>query len=453
MDVTVVGTLVTKIAVLQQEIDLLREKLSTNSENSSIPPSKSFKRKKIKKEHKKSDRKHGAQPGHVGTYRKPASDTEINNFVSIDAPKKCPMCDGPLSALQKSHTHQVHDLENNQIKITEYQLKKSRCCKCRRVYSGTMPTGVSNSNFGHNIAAHITSLVVRYHLSKKLIANIFKEFYNFHISVGSVSNIERIVSTSLYQAYENCATTIKNEEVVHADETRHLQNGVNHWAWVAASSAATVFLLDKSRGKKVALQLVGKDFSGTLISDRYAAYNFKEPDERQICWSHLKRDFKKISERSGAPGKIGKALLFYQARVFKYWNKYKEGVISFITLGSILTSVKKHVENTIYSGTHVAHQATAKTCKNLLKVIDGLWTFALKEGVEPTNNHAEQQIRSFVIYRKLSFGTRAERGTVFLQRAFSIAATCKKQQKKFIQFVRDSMEAFTANSDPPLLFA
>ena len=84
-------------------------------------------------------------------------------------------------------------------------------------------------------------------------------------------------------------------------------------------------------------------------------------------------------------------------------------------------------------------------------MFDGFWTFSCKKSVEPTNNHAEQQIRSFVIYRKLSFGTKSEKGSLFLQRAFTIAATCKKQAKGFVEYLAKNIKAFNANRDPPLL--
>jgi len=126
---------------------------------------------------------------------------------------------------------------------------------------------------------------------------------------------------------------------------------------------------------------------------------------------------------------IGKELLFHQERTFYYWNLYKSGKISFPALTKVINQIKKHVKDLIYSGIHISDKRTSNTCKNFLKVFEGFWTFSQVEGVEPTNNHAEQQIRTYVIYRKLSFGTKSKRGTLFLQRAFTIAATCKKTSK------------------------
>ena len=35
-----------------------------------------------------------------------------------------------------------------------------------------------------------------------------------------------------------------------------------------------------------------------IITDRYAAYNYFNADERQVCWSHLARDFERFANSS-----------------------------------------------------------------------------------------------------------------------------------------------------------
>jgi len=113
--------------------------------------------------------------------------------------------------------------------------------------------------------------------------------------------------------------------------------------------------------------------------------------------------------------------------------------------------MKPHIKKVMSDGAAISNKKTSNTCQNFIKMFDGFWTFSCKKSVEPTNNHAEQQIRSFVIYRKLSFGTKSEKGSLFLQRAFTIAATCKKQAKGFVEYLAKNIKAFNANRDPPLL--
>jgi transposase len=62
-------------------------------------------------------------------------------------------------------------------------------------------------------------------------------------------------------------------------------------------------------------------------------------------------------------------------------------------------------------------------------------------GVEPTNNHAEQQVRHCVIDRKINQGTRSLAGQRYHERMWTAIATCKKQNKNFFAFLKASIEA------------
>jgi transposase len=70
---------------------------------------------------------------------------------------------------------------------------------------------------------------------------------------------------------------------------------------------------------------------------------------------------------------------------------------------------------------------TANTCANLLKLWPALWGFITHPGVEPTNNAAEQALRSIVLKRQISGPTRSRRGDDFIARGFSVHETCRRQ--------------------------
>lgn len=54
---------------------------------------------------------------------------------------------------------------------------------------------------------------------------------------------------------------------------------------------------------------------------------------------------------------------------------------------------------------------------------------ARRPSVEPTDNHAERELRAFVLWRKRSFGTQSERGNRFAERLMTVAHTARKQGK------------------------
>ncbi len=92
---------------------------------------------------------------------------------------------------------------------------------------------------------------------------------------------------------------------------------------------------------------------------------------------------------------------------------------------------------------------TAKTCANILKLWPALWTFTTNPALEPTNNAAEQALRSLVLKRKISGPTRSLRGDQFLARGFSVHETCLRQGVDLWKFMHEAVAAFIANTTPP----
>jgi len=79
------------------------------------------------------------------------------------------------------------------------------------------------------------------------------------------------------------------------------------------------------------------------------------------------------------------------------------------------------------------------------------FTFMQEEGVEPTNNATEQAIRFVVIDRKVTQGTRGERGQRWCERIWTTLATCAQQQRSAFQFINDAISAYLARRPTPSL--
>ena len=77
--------------------------------------------------------------------------------------------------------------------------------------------------------------------------------------------------------------------------------------------------------------------------------------------------------------------------------------------------------------------------------------FLFADGVEPTNNHCEQQIRHCVIDRRITQGTRGAAGQRYHERMWTAIATCRKQKRIFFSFLHDSIQAKLANQPAPSL--
>jgi transposase len=92
------------------------------------------------------------------------------------------------------------------------------------------------------------------------------------------------------------------------------------------------------------------------------------------------------------------------------------------------------------------------SCANILEHKAALWTFVDNDAVEPTNNHAEREIRTFVMWRKRSFGTQSARGNAFAENLMTVAHSARKQHKNVLSFLTECCEAQRDKTPAPSLF-
>jgi len=100
-----------------------------------------------------------------------------------------------------------------------------------------------------------------------------------------------------------------------------------------------------------------------------------------------------------------------------------------------------------------AEELVAGSCANILEHRAALWTFVDAGCVEPTNNHAERELRAFVLWRKRCFGTQSERGNLFAERLMTVAHTARKQRKDVLAFLTACCQAQLDGIRAPSLFA
>ena len=109
------------------------------------------------------------------------------------------------------------------------------------------------------------------------------------------------------------------------------------------------------------------------------------------------------------------------------------------------------MERLLEEGTVCGHQKTENTCQKILRHKQALWTFVDIDGVGPTNNLAEQQLRPYVLWRKSSFGSQSERGNRFVERMMTTTATCKLQGRNRYGYITAAVTAQLKNEAIPSL--
>jgi len=191
---------------------------------------------------------------------------------------------------------------------------------------------------------------------------------------------------------------------------------------------------------------------GVITSDSFPVYHHPEPKQWQICWSHLTRDFQAAVEGRNETSTTANGLIQIAKRMFGSWNSRRDGTrsrMAFVqnSLGRIRSQFRKALEE----GAQVGNRKLATLSRFLLNHWSSLWRYAHVEGVEPTNNEAERQLRELVIYRKISLCIESAEGRRFVESIFSVIATCKLNQIKPLEYLRACIESFRLKMPAPVL--
>lgn len=429
------------IEKLQRQIAALEEKLGKNSSNSSKPPSSDPPWRKPKPKPKRGKkRKRGGQPGHAKHDRPLVPQEKVTEVVAV-RPSHCDGCGVPLFGNDpKPERHQVFETPKVEPKVTEYQIH-TLPCDCGAHTKGTLPDGVSRGAFGANLVALVCWLTGKFRLSKRGVQELLSDLLGTEVSLGMVSKMEREASAALAAPVEESRAYVREQPVVHADETGWRECNLKAWLWVAVTPLVAVFKIARSRGGDVAKDLLGATFAGILVSDRWSAYTFVDVLRRQLCWAHLLRDFQAFVERGGTSQRIGESLLGCARKMFKWWHKVRDGTMSRDAFQKKMLPVALEVGDLLAQGSRCRNTKTAGSCAHILNLEMALWTFVLTEGVDPTNNFGERTIRKAVLWRKTSFGTQSEEGSRFAERILTVAATLKLQNRHVLSYLTEAIEA------------
>lgn len=430
----------------------LKEELARSSRNSGKPPSSDSPQQRAERQGKESSGlKRGGQPGHRGAKRELVPVEQVNELNHV-YPSQCESCWAQLPySAEETQRYQMVELPPVKLHVTEWQRHCVTCPKCRHETWASMAS-IPPSTFGPRLSAVIGLLTGVYHLSRRATVGLLADVLGTEISLGAVSAVEERVSEAVKPAVAEAWGTIEAAPVKHTDGTSWYQSNTLCALWTIATSVVTVFKILANGQAPTLAPLFGKCL-GILVSDRATALKFWAMERRQICWAHLLRKAVSFSERGGRGGALGRELLDYIAIIFDHWHGLKTGTLSREQFCVLMAPVRLRVEALLERASTQKLGELSGSCADILKHRAALWTFVDNEGVEPTNNHAERELRAFVLWRKRSFGTQSERGNLFAERMMTVSHTARKQHKNVLEFLTACCEAARRGSPPPSLFA
>jgi len=413
-----------RITQLEAEVRELTVRLNQTSQNSSKPPSSDGPHVKRKPPKPASGRKAGGQPGHAPHHRALVPIEKVETVVTCK-PAQCRRCGEQLTGSDPEPIRQqVVELPPVQSQLTEYQLHRLRCAGCGITTCGELPAGVFPTCYGPRLASMVALCTGGYRMSKRMVVSFCREVLGLELSVGEICQIEQAVTNAVAPAVEEAAVYVQSCDL-NIDETSWKEQWKRRTLWTLVTTQLSVFVITKGRSAAVLKALVGQWYSSILTSDRAKVYDSYPRRRRQVCWSHLMRDFQAMIDRGGPGRGVGEALLEHAHVVFAWWHWVRDGTWQGSTFQSYVQTLRASFKMELEWGMKSACPKTAATCRGLLAREAALWTFVRVEGVDPTNNLAERSLRHGVLWRKVSFGTQSESGSRFVASLLTVLMSCQ----------------------------
>lgn len=432
-----------QITQLQAEVAALRK----NSSTSSKPPSPDI--VKPPKAKSTSTGKPGGQQGHPGFFRKLFLTERVDEILEHRL-SQCPSCKFPLGQEHETEPwiHQVAELPEKLTHVTEHRRSGYLCPGCHQQLYAPLPGGIEGEIFGPRLQSLVVYMKAALHGSYTTLEEFMQEVFEIQVSRSGLANQIKTVSPALEVPYQELQGVLAHEPSLHIDETGHKDNGDRYWIWAFCTRLFGFFTVDASRGSQVLRRVLGETFKGTLISDFFSAYTKYASALQQFCLAHLIRDIKFLTMLPDTVNQqFGIRLLRQFKRLFYFWHlrhtmpqgKYSQAIS---VIGRNLRAL-------------VSEKQLPRKSQNIANRLDKHWSsylrFLVDPSIAPTNNLAEQTIRTVVIDRKITQGTRSEWGRLWSERIWTVLATCRKQKRSSWQFIQQCILAQRLGAPYPSL--
>ncbi len=454
-----VASLTAEIKSLKLELAKAKKDSSTSSKSPSSdivkPPKKNTDRRKKAKQ--------GGQQGHKRKLREPLPPERVNeSFVYEIGDSEVRKRE--LTATDEFEIIQHIELLDLPVHVTEHQLRKY----FDRDGNTVLPNvpELEGPIFGPRMLAMIGWLKSRAHCSYSTVALWMSDVLQVPVSRGYLAKLcNGTISASLADAHEELKGAIPKQPQLGSDESSLKNNGKNHWIWCITAPLFTLFHIAATRSRSVLEELIGEDYDGIIHFDYFSAncsfaWNFDV--KAQYCWAHLIREIRFLLKHPEEKTKVWAEQLQDRSRkMFSAWHRRdemsEEGFrrSMLIQRDRFLEIIRKPPDCKEAKNLADRFQVVEyPQDENIAKydMSDDYFRFMFEDAVEPTNNHAEQQVRHCVIDRKITQGTRSLVGQRYHERMWTAIATCGKQKRSFFEFLKLAIEAnATGNPSPSLL--
>jgi transposase len=354
---------------------------------------------------------------------------EPDEIVEVTV-NQCPDCGALLGDPVATESRIIEEIPEPQpVKVTEFLVAHYVCPCCQKEVIATDPNCPHEGKFGNNTIAQVTLLKYGSRLPHRKLQDALKRMHGMKMSTATILDLTRRASNAIKSQYDQILNKIRSSPIVYVDETSIHVQGELYWIWGFTTPTETFYVIRKSRGVKVLMEVLTRKFNGIIVCDGWRSY-VKFSKKLQRCWAHLLRESKALAE------KIEEALPLHEAlkKLYNELNAALKDDPPPETRTELWNKAKATLQQWI-AGEYV----NEKLRKFIGKISNGFeywFTFVINPGVEPTNNRAERALREQVVLRKIIGTLRNLKGTSIHERIMTMLVTWEQQGLNSLQMMK-----------------
>jgi transposase len=387
--------------------------------------------------HKTDPKPPGRKPGQ-GSFRFRNAPEETPQTETIPVPvagQCCSDCGGRLGEAKQEIVSTTDIPVQPQPEVRRYVVEVRECRQCGRKVRGQHPDialgqqGATAHRLGPRVKALAHTLHYLHGVPVRKTPAILEDLTGIRLTQGAITqDAMKQAEDAVGASYEALRAAVKEQRVVHTDDTGWRVSGKPAFLMAFVTPQLSVFQIRPQHRNEEVRELIPADFGGVLVCDRGKSYDAEELAAvmQQKCLSHLIRNAAEVAkEKTGRARQFGQRLKDQFRRALSLganrkslqredYRKQAKALDEELTTHLKDRTLRDPDNQRLLNGVGTQHDRG-----NVLRFLD-------EEGVEPTNNRGERDLRPAVIVRKVSHCSKNERGARAFEAFTSLLQTLRK---------------------------
>ncbi|MGL4515068.1 MAG: IS66 family transposase, partial [Lacipirellulaceae bacterium] len=274
-------------------------------------------------------------------------------------------------------------------------------------------------------------------LSHGKVSELLARLFGMKVSRSTSCRSTLRSAQKCQRAEEDARQLVRGSPAVTADETGWRVGGENAWLHAFATEKATVYAIDRKRDSGPLAELLGWEWSGTLVHDGWGVYDSFTLCSHQQCLAHLlRRCAELLAVATRGAVRFPRAVKSLLKQSLDVRDRFLAGRLTLRGVSVLRGRLQAQMARLV--ARPKSHAKNERFAKFLESHADQLFTFLRPEFlppefprqglVEATNWRAEQAIRPAVVNRKVWGGNRTDRGALAQATLSTLLVTLAQQR-------------------------